>query len=48
MLAAPDVAELLAGELGWSAERSAREIAEYRAMCDAEVAAATTTAGSPA
>jgi glycerol-3-phosphate dehydrogenase len=46
--AAPDVADLLASELGWSAERTAREVAAYRSLCDAEVAAATSTAGSSA
>jgi glycerol-3-phosphate dehydrogenase len=46
--AAPDVADLLAGELAWSAERAAREVAAYRSLCDAEVAAATSAAGSSA
>jgi glycerol-3-phosphate dehydrogenase len=48
--AAGDVAALLAGELGWSAAETERQVAEYREMCDAELAAATsaTSAGSSA
>jgi glycerol-3-phosphate dehydrogenase len=46
--AAADVAELLAPELGWDAAETARQVTDYRAMCDAEVAAAATTAGSSA
>ncbi|HSL59978.1 MAG TPA: glycerol-3-phosphate dehydrogenase C-terminal domain-containing protein, partial [Acidimicrobiales bacterium] len=38
--AAPDVAELLAGELGWSAEETERQLDRYRALCAAEEAAA--------
>jgi glycerol-3-phosphate dehydrogenase len=44
--AAPDVAELLARELGWTAAETARQVDEYRAMCAAEMTAAT--AGSSA
>lgn len=39
--AAPDVAALLAGELGWSADETAAQVAAYEAMCEAELAAAT-------
>jgi glycerol-3-phosphate dehydrogenase len=46
--AAADVADLLAPERGWDAAETARQVADYRAMCDAEVAAAATTAGSSA
>jgi glycerol-3-phosphate dehydrogenase len=46
--AAADVAELLAPELGWDAAETARQVTDYRAMCDAEVAAAAATAGSSA
>ena len=38
--AAPAVAELLAGELGWSGEETARQLDHYRALCAAEDAAA--------
>ena len=38
--AAPAVAELLAGELGWTAEETARQLDRYRALCAAEDAAA--------
>ena len=40
MAAAPDVAELIGDELGWSSERVAHEVAVYLAMCDAELTAA--------
>jgi glycerol-3-phosphate dehydrogenase len=46
LAAAPDVAALLGRELGWSAAEVARQIDDYRAMCAAEMAAAT--AGSSA
>ena len=50
--AAPDVAELLGRELGWSPTETARQVDAYRAMGAAEVAAAGATAdsstGSPA
>jgi glycerol-3-phosphate dehydrogenase len=46
--AAADVAALLAPELGWNPDETARQVAEYQAMCDAEVAAAASTAGSSA
>jgi glycerol-3-phosphate dehydrogenase len=46
--AAPQVADLLGPELGWSADEIARQLADYRALCAAEVAAAATTAGSSA
>ncbi|HEX6657352.1 MAG TPA: hypothetical protein VF065_04675, partial [Ilumatobacter sp.] len=48
LTAAPDIAELIGGELGWSAGEVARQLADYRAVCAAEVAAAATTAGSSA
>ena len=41
MDAAPSVAALLADELGWDAEQLAAEVAAFRALCDAELAAAT-------
>jgi glycerol-3-phosphate dehydrogenase len=46
--AAGDVAALVAPELGWSSEETARQVAEYRALCDAELAATSITAGSSA
>jgi glycerol-3-phosphate dehydrogenase len=46
LAAAPDVAELLGRELGWSAAEVVRQVDDYRAMCAAEMAAAT--AGSSA
>jgi glycerol-3-phosphate dehydrogenase len=42
------IAELIGRELGWTADEAARQVADYRAMCAAEVAAAATTAGSSA
>jgi glycerol-3-phosphate dehydrogenase len=39
LAAAPDVARLLAGELGWSADEQARQVAAYRSLCEAEQAA---------
>jgi glycerol-3-phosphate dehydrogenase len=47
LAAAPDVAELLGRELGWSAAEVARQVDEYGAMCAAELAAAA-PAGSSA
>lgn len=38
--AAPDVARLIAPELGWDADERARQVAEYTASCEAERAAA--------
>lgn len=38
--AAPDVAALLEPELGWDAAETARQVADYLALCDAEEAAA--------
>jgi glycerol-3-phosphate dehydrogenase len=46
LAAAPDVAQLLGHELGWSAAEVARQVDDYRATCEAEMAAAT--AGSSA
>jgi glycerol-3-phosphate dehydrogenase len=46
--AAPDVAALLATELGWSPHETERQVTEYRALCDAEAEAATGRAASPA
>ncbi len=40
LAAAPRVAELLADELGWTPERTTSELAAYRSVIDAEVAAA--------
>ena len=40
LAAASDVAELLAGELGWDASRTRAELASYIELCDAELAAA--------
>ena len=39
LAAAPDVAALLGRELDWSADEVARQVADYRALCAAEVAA---------
>jgi len=47
LAAATGVAELLGRELGWSAAEVARQVDEYRAICAAELAAAT-PAGSSA
>lgn len=41
--AAPAIAGLLAAELGWDAAETDRQIAEYRAVCDAERRAALVT-----
>ncbi len=48
LAAAPDVAALLGGELHWSDDEVARQLADYRAMCAAEMAATSAAAGSPA
>jgi glycerol-3-phosphate dehydrogenase len=40
LAAAPNVADLLAAELGWDAEETERQLDSYRAMCEAELAAA--------
>jgi glycerol-3-phosphate dehydrogenase len=45
--AAPAVAELLAGELGWDADEVARQLATYEALVAAEQADATATATAP-
>lgn len=42
LAAIEDVADLLAGELGWDARRRAAEVQDYRDRCDAEDAAALT------
>jgi glycerol-3-phosphate dehydrogenase len=39
--AAPDVAAILAPELGWGRSETDRQVAVYRALCDAEIDAAT-------
>jgi len=39
LAAAPDVARLLAAELGWDDAETARQVAAFRASCDHEVAA---------
>jgi glycerol-3-phosphate dehydrogenase len=44
LAAAPEVAALLGRELHWSDEEIARQVADYRAMCAAEVAATSTAA----
>ncbi len=36
LAAAPDVAELIADELGWSAEETARQLDAYRRLCEHE------------
>jgi glycerol-3-phosphate dehydrogenase len=45
--AAPAVAELLAGELGWSAEETAEQVAAYRALVAAEEADGRQTTAAP-
>ncbi|MET0909126.1 MAG: glycerol-3-phosphate dehydrogenase/oxidase [Ilumatobacteraceae bacterium] len=45
--AAPAVAELLAGELGWSADETARQVAAYHALVAAEEAHGRQTAATP-
>ena len=47
LMAAPRVAELLAAELGWDAERTAAEIADFTARCEAELAAAGVVTPAP-
>ncbi len=42
--AAPDVARLLAPDLGWDADETSRQIADYRNLCAAEIAAADSDA----
>jgi len=42
--ASPAVAELLAGELGWSADETARQVADYLALVDREIADAAPAA----
>jgi glycerol-3-phosphate dehydrogenase len=44
MAAAPDVAGLLARELGWTVAEAAAEVERYRAAASAEAMAAGTTA----
>jgi glycerol-3-phosphate dehydrogenase len=46
LAAVEQVATLLAGELGWDADRTSAELAAYRALCDAEIEAATPTSSS--
>ena len=48
LAAAPEVAALLGRELHWSDEEIARQVADYRAMCAAEVAATSTAASTAA
>jgi hypothetical protein len=43
MAAAPDVAGLLARELGWTVAEAAAEVERYRAAASAEAMAAGTT-----
>jgi len=40
LAAAPDVAALLASELGWDADETERQLNSYRSICQAELAAA--------
>jgi glycerol-3-phosphate dehydrogenase len=40
LAAAPDVADLLASELGWDVAETERQLNSYRSMCQAEIAAA--------
>lgn len=42
MKAAVGVAELIAPELGWDADETARQVEHYLALCDAEISAART------
>jgi glycerol-3-phosphate dehydrogenase len=44
LAAAPAVAELLAGELGWDTAETARQLDHYRRLCAAEEAAGATAA----
>ena len=44
---AADVADLLAPELGWDAAETERQVARYRALCDAEEAAARASGAAP-
>lgn len=46
LAAAGDVAALLAPELGWSAEQTAHQVAEYRRLCESERAATSTHVGA--
>ena len=46
--AAPTVAELLAAELGWDDDETARQVADYRALVAAEEADAPADRGAPA
>ena len=48
MAAAPAVAALLAGELGWDAAETQRQVAEFLAFCDEEVVAGRTASPSAA
>jgi glycerol-3-phosphate dehydrogenase len=45
LAAAPEVAELLAGELGWDTAELERQLDHYREICRAELAAADATTG---
>ena len=47
LAAAPDVAALLAGELGWDATETAAQVDAYRVLCAAEIAAAQPTRSTP-
>lgn len=46
LAAAPSIATLLGGELGWDATETDRQLAAYRALCDAEEHAARTGAAA--
>ncbi|MEJ7800672.1 MAG: glycerol-3-phosphate dehydrogenase C-terminal domain-containing protein, partial [Ilumatobacter sp.] len=48
LAALPRVAELLAAELGWDDTTRGQQMAAYRALCDAEIAAASGAMSSPA
>ena len=47
LAAATDVAALLAGELGWDAAETERQVAAYRAIVAAEEADAQATTATP-
>jgi glycerol-3-phosphate dehydrogenase len=46
LAAAPSVAALLAGELGWDDVETAQQVEHYRRICEAEEAAAHATSGA--
>jgi glycerol-3-phosphate dehydrogenase len=46
LAAAPAAADLLAGELGWDADETARQLRAYEQLCQAEESAARQTSGA--